>query len=127
MILAATHPLAEGEAFICGNRDPITLEEIGRIVAESLGEKIRVLRLPAWPFFVAAFVCEMLCRPFRIEPPLYRRRVAFFTKDRMFNTNKLRTVLGYHSSYSNRDGLIQTARWYAENGWINTSSQGQTA
>lgn len=122
LILAATHPLAAGEAFICGNRNPITLPEIGRIVAETLGHELRVIRLPAWPFFVAALVCEALCRPFRIDPPLYRRRVAFFTKDRMFNTDKLRNVLGYHSSYSNRDGLIQTARWYLENGWIKTGT-----
>jgi len=118
LVLSATHPLAAGEAFICGNRDPIALPDIARIVAAELGHELRIVRLPAWPFFAAAFLCEVICRPFGLEPPLYRRRVAFFTKDRMFNTNKLRNVLGYHSSYSNQDGLVQATRWYVEHGWL---------
>lgn len=118
MILAATHPLALGEAFICGDRDPIALQDIAGIVAEALGRRTRVVRLPAWPFFAAAAACEAICRPLGLAPPIYRRRVAFFTKDRMFNTEKLRKVLGYHTAHSNREGLIRTAQWYAEHGWI---------
>jgi nucleoside-diphosphate-sugar epimerase len=118
LILAATHPKAEGEVFICGNDGPISLPEIGRIVAGAMGRRIRVVRLPAGPFFAAAALCEKICRPLGIEPPIYRRRVAFFTKDRMFDTRKLRDVLGYRTAYTNEQGLIQTTQWYIENGWL---------
>ena len=60
----------------------------------------------------------MICIPLRIEPPIYRRRVAFFTKDRYFNTSKLRNVLGYQVKYSNEEGIIQTAKWYKEQNWL---------
>lgn len=118
MILAAVHPAGLNETFICGNQESITLEDMGRIIAAELGRELRVIRLPAWPFFALGAACEAVCKPFGIEPPIYRRRVAFFTKDRSFNTRKLREKLGYSYKYSNKEGLVQTARWYVENGWL---------
>lgn len=118
IIKSASSPQAKGEIFICGNNDPIKLEEIGRIVAGELGRKINVIRLPVWPFYICAVLCEALCKPLGINPPIFRRRVAFFTKDRLFDTGKMRTVLGYEPKYSNREGLIQTTRWYIDQGWL---------
>jgi nucleoside-diphosphate-sugar epimerase len=118
MLLAAAHPAAPGEVFIVGNPEPIALERWARTVAECYGKNLRVLRIPAWPFFAAGAVCETLCRPLGIEPPLYRRRVAFFTKDRAFNTRKFRETLGFQYRYSQEDGIRQTAQWYRDQGWV---------
>lgn len=118
MILAATHPAARDEIFICGNPDCVTLDQMARIVAGELGNRFRLVRLPAFPFFLAADVCEWVCRKLGVEPPIHRRRLAFFTKDRSFNTRKLREKLGYQVRYSNEAGLIQTTRWYCEQGWL---------
>jgi|GEM_PF-135737 len=118
MILAATHPSARDEIFICGNPDCVTLDQMARIVAGELGNRFRLVRLPALPFFLAADVCEWICRALGVEPPIHRRRLAFFTKDRSFNTRKLREKLGYQTRYSNEEGLIQTTRWYCEQGWL---------
>ncbi|MDM8553112.1 NAD-dependent epimerase/dehydratase family protein [Desulfococcaceae bacterium HSG7] len=117
-IIAATSPKALGEVFICGDKEPIAIADIARIVARTLGKQIKIVRIPIWPFFIAADLCEVVCRPFHIEPPIYRRRVAFYTKDRLFDTTKLRTVLGYNPVHSNEEGLVQTARWYVEQGWL---------
>jgi dihydroflavonol-4-reductase len=118
IMLSATHPAALNEVFICGNAEPVTLEHMGRTIATELGRRLHVARIPAWPFFLLAGICEAVCKPFGIEPPIYRRRVAFFTKDRAFNTKKLRDRLGYSYKYSNEEGLIHTARWYIEKGWL---------
>ncbi|MGI6087106.1 MAG: NAD-dependent epimerase/dehydratase family protein [Kiritimatiellia bacterium] len=118
IILAAEHPAAAGEVFICGSPEAITLENISRIVASALGRRLRVIRLPAWPVFLAADICEALCRRLKIEPPLHRRRVAFFTKDRSFNTTKLRERLGYRPLHSDADGLKETTQWYCQQGWL---------
>jgi nucleoside-diphosphate-sugar epimerase len=118
LLLGAEHPAAIGQAFIVGNPEATTLEEIAHAVGRTLNRRVRIVRLPAWPFFAAAAVCETVCRPFGIEPPLYRRRVAFYTKDRAFDTRKLREVLGYHVRFSNEEGLSQTARWYRGQGWL---------
>lgn len=118
IILAATHPAALGEVFICGNPDSITLESMARIVSGALGRRLRVIRLPAGPFFLAADICEAICRRLGIEPPIHRRRLAFFTKDRSFNTAKLRERLGYQPLHPDADGLAETARWYCGQGWL---------
>ncbi|HMO50789.1 MAG TPA: NAD-dependent epimerase/dehydratase family protein [Kiritimatiellia bacterium] len=117
-LIAATHPAARGEAIICGGTEPIPVAEIARIVSEHLGVTTRVIRLPIGPFFLLADVCEALCKPLKIEPPIYRRRVAFYSKDRDFDVSKMRRVLGYEPKYSNRDGLIETADWYIAQGWM---------
>ena len=53
------------------------------------------MHLPVWPFWTAGLLCEMVCVPLRIEPPLYRRRVDFYTKSRAFDTTRARTELGF--------------------------------
>ena len=122
LILAATHPAAAGEVFICGNPKCVSLEQIARIVAGELGTSFTVVRLPAGPLFLAADACEQVCRKIGVEPLIHRRRLAFFTKDRSFDTRKLRERLGYAMCYSNEEGLAATARWYCEQGWLKRKS-----
>lgn len=118
-ITAALDPAALGEAFIAGNPHPSSLQEIAGTVSRELGGKpVRFIRFPAWPLFVAAGVCEAVCKPLGISPPIYRRRVAFFTKDRAFDTRKLQDKLRYKYSVPVEDGLKATARWYREAGWL---------
>ena len=46
------------------------------------------LRLPIWPVWLAGALCEAVCVPFGIEPPLFRRRVDFYRKSRAFDTRE---------------------------------------
>jgi len=117
-ILASIHPAAAGEVFIGGDPAAMALADIATIIADEYGRKARVIRIPAFPFFWAAAVCEAVCRPLKIAPPLYRRRVAFFTKDRSFNTSKIRNRLGFVYGRTTEAGLRDTARWYRDHGWV---------
>jgi dihydroflavonol-4-reductase len=118
-IRTALHPRALGEVFIAGNPEPSRLEDIVRALASELGNGgLHFVRFPAWPLFLLADICEAFCKPLSIEPPLYRRRVAFFTKDRAFDTTKLARLLDYKASIPVTDGLRSTARWYREQGWL---------
>lgn len=119
LITAATHPNAEGEAFIAGNPAANQLLEIATIISRAYGkDRLRVLRLPVLPFYAAGWLCEKICPPLGIEPPIYRRRVAFYTKDRSFNTRKLRERLGYTMRYTSERGLTETAQWYLQHGQV---------
>ena len=118
IILAATHEKALGNVFICGNRESVTLKEMITTIAQELGKNAIFFRLPASPFFLAGYICELICKPLGIEPPIYPRRIAFFTKDRSFDTERLRDTMNFEYQFDNVTGIQQTARWYLEKGWL---------
>ena len=61
-------------------------------------------------------LCEMVCVPLRIEPPIYRRRVDFYTKSRAFDTTRARTELGFAPQVDLEEGIKRTADWYRSEG-----------
>jgi nucleoside-diphosphate-sugar epimerase len=112
--LAADTPAAAGRTYIIGGPEYTTLNELAARIAAVLGVRPPWIRLPAWPFWLAGAACEAVCVPLRIEPPLYRRRVDFYTKSRAFDTTRARIELGYVPEVSLDEGLRRTAAWYRE-------------
>lgn len=117
-ITAATHERSLSETYICGYNDPISTQDMVRTISQRLGKKPRFLRLPVTPFFLLGDICEFICKPLGIEPPIYRRRVAFFTKDRSFDTTKSREQTDFEYQYSNQRGIDELTDWYKNNGWL---------
>jgi nucleoside-diphosphate-sugar epimerase len=76
------------------------------------------LRLPVGPVWLAGAICEGLSAPFGISPPLYRRRVDFFTNSRAFDISRARTELGFAPAVGLRDGIGRTLEWYRAQHWI---------
>lgn len=118
MMLAAVEEKALGEAFLIGSTEAIRLEDMVAIIAKEYNTTPKIVRIPIGPFFLLGDICEAICKPLKIEPPIYRRRVAFYSKDRNFSTRKMQEVLGYTPLWSNKDGIIESAQWYRENNWL---------
>jgi len=118
ILLCGTKEEALGQIYILGGEGYMTLRELVGTIAEILGVGIARLRLPFWPVYAAAAACEALCRPLGVEPPLYRRRVDFFRKDRACDISKARRELGYRPKVAPREGLRRTAAWYVEHGLL---------
>ncbi len=76
------------------------------------------MALPVGPVWLAGALCEAVCVPLRIEPPLYRRRVEFYTKSRAFDTTRARTELGYAPTIDLRTGIASTVAWYRQQGLL---------
>jgi len=111
-------PQAAGRTYILAGAETPTLNELIQLIAAEAGVKPPTLYLPVWPFWLAGAACEALCAPFGIEPPLYRRRVDFFTKSRAFDISRARAELGYAPAVSLRDGIRRTLDWYRLHHWI---------
>jgi nucleoside-diphosphate-sugar epimerase len=111
-------PRAAGRTYILAGAEVPTLNELVQLIAEEAGVPPPRLRLPVWPFWAAGAVCEAVCAPFGISPPLYRRRVDFFTKSRAFTIDRARAELGYAPQVSLRDGIRRTLAWYRSAGWL---------
>jgi nucleoside-diphosphate-sugar epimerase len=111
-------PQAAGRTYILAGGEAPTLNDLAALIAQEAGVPPPSLHLPVWPFWMAGFVCEAACAPFGIEPPVYRRRVDFFTKSRAFDITRARTELGYAPKVGLRDGIRRTLGWYRERGWV---------
>jgi nucleoside-diphosphate-sugar epimerase len=83
-----------------------------------LGKPHPKWRIPFFPVYAASVLCDKLCRPLGISPPIYPRRVEFFHKDRAFTIKKANKLLGYQPRVGLREGLKRTATWYRERGLI---------
>jgi nucleoside-diphosphate-sugar epimerase len=59
-----------------------------------------------------------VCVPLGLEPPIYRRRVDFFTKSRAFDIGRARAEIGYDPRVGLREGIRRTLAWYRERGWL---------
>lgn len=106
-----------GEIYICGSNEPISIKSMIEVIAKKIGRRPLFVRVPAWPVFLLADICEAVCKPLNVEPPIYRRRIAFFTKDRAFATAKMQSV-GYQPANSDEKGLADLCDWYHEKGWL---------
>lgn len=118
LILAGEHPAAIGEVFLIGSEDYTSLNEMVRKIAETLGVRPPRGRLPVAPLMAAATLCEFACKPFGIDPPLHRRRVAFFTKARAFSIEKAKRLIGFEPQVPLAEGLARTAEWYRAEGYL---------
>ena len=111
-------PGAAGRTYILAGGEVTTLKELVRRIANMAGVDPPKRTVPVWPVWVAGAVCEAVCAPLRIEPPLYRRRVDFFTKSRAFDISRARTELGFAPAVGLDDGIKRTLDWYREYKWI---------
>jgi dihydroflavonol-4-reductase len=116
--LCASVPAAAGRTYILAGAEVTTLNELVAIVAEEAHVRPPGMHLPVWPVWVAGALCEAVCVPLGIEPPLYRRRVDFFTKSRAFDISRARAELGYAPKVGLHEGVARTLAWYRSNGWL---------
>lgn len=117
-ILASEHEAAVGEVFIIGGDENMILNDLLSTIAKITSQPEAKFHIPALPFQLAGSLCEKICIPLGIEPPIYRRRVDFFTKSRSFDISKAKSLIGYKPRYGLQEGLSRTAKWYQEEGLL---------
>jgi nucleoside-diphosphate-sugar epimerase len=116
--LAAASGKGDGEVYLIGDEKYYTLNDLVMAIAEALGVSLKLRHFPFWPLWSAALACEIVYKPFRVDPPLFRRRVDWFRQNRAFSIDKARKELGYVPRVGLKEGLAQTARWYRENSYL---------
>lgn len=116
--LAAEHPKAVGGTYLIGDDRYVSLNELVRTTARSLGVEPRIVHLPFAPLWVASALCEAVCTPLGLEPPLFRRRADWFRQTRAFTVEKAARELGFVPRVPLAEGLARTAAWYREHGYL---------
>jgi len=119
-ILSAKNENISGEVFIIGDEKFITLNELAKMIAKEFNAPVPKIHLPYKPFELAAICLEFIYRILKIkkDPPIYRRRMAFFKKSRAFSIEKAKKMLGFAPKTDLATGIHLTAQWYLENKYI---------
>ena len=118
ILLCGTAENAVGRVYILTGEKPITLNHLVEIIASSLGVSVPRLRVPVTPVYLAGLLCEFLCRPLGVDPPLHRRRVDFFRKSRRFDISRAKRELGFQPQTDLSRGVALTAAWYRQQGYL---------
>lgn len=116
--LAMANDEVNGEVYIIAGEKAVTLREMVDLVAARLGVRKPWLHLPVKPMQWLGSACEAVCTPLHINPPIFRRRVDFFTKNRHFDAAKAARDLGFRPARSFEDEVSDIINWYREQGWV---------
>ena len=71
-----------------------------------------------WPLVAAGHLCEKICKPFKITPPIFPRRVDWYRQNRAFKIEKAKRDLGYRPRVGIDEGLKATADWCRQEGFL---------
>lgn len=118
-ILCGEKENALGQTYIIAGERFVSFNELVELIANALDVKKPKMRFPFfWPVWAAALLCEIVCYPLRIDPPIFRRRVDIFRKDRAFDISKARNELGFEPKVGLEEGIKKTAEWYKKEGYL---------
>lgn len=117
-ILAMEDGRGEGEAYLIADEQYLEIEDLVRRVGRSLAVNVKIPHYPVWPVVAAGHVCEKVCKPFGITPPLFPRRVDWYRQNRAFKIDKAKRDLGYQPRVDIDEGLRRTAEWYRKEGYL---------
>jgi len=108
----------DGQAYLIADEEYVEIEKLVKKVGEALGIAVRVPHYPILPLMIAGHVCETICKPFGITPPIFPRRVDWYRQNRAFRIEKAKRELGYRPAIGLEEGLRRTAEWYRREGYL---------
>jgi nucleoside-diphosphate-sugar epimerase len=116
--LAMTEKDINNEVFILGGENYVSLKQYITTAAQAVGSNYPWIKIPFWPMYALSAIVELACIPFKIEPPIFRRRVKFYRNNRAFDISKAKSQLGYSPSTTLEDGMRKTVEWYHSEGLL---------
>jgi 2-alkyl-3-oxoalkanoate reductase len=117
-IKAMTPGKGDGQAYLIADREYLSIEDLVLKTAKALDVNVKIRHYPILPVIVAGHICEKLCTPVGITPPIFPRRVDWYRQNRAFDISKACKDLGYNPAIGIDEGLRRTAEWYRNNGYI---------
>lgn len=117
-LLRAGSESGRGETFLLSGPDMLPLRDWVGLIARTAGVATPRLAIRLGPAYIAAIICESICRVFGVTPPLNRARLGFFINHRSYDLSKARSLLRYVPRISVEDGVRRTLEWYKFHGWL---------
>ncbi len=118
MVACMDEQAGNGEAYLIADEEYLAIEDLVTKVGEAMDVQVKIPHFPVTPLVVAGHVCEKLCKPFHITPPIFPRRVDWYRQNRAFDISKAKRELGYAPKVGIDEGLRRTAQWYKQEGYL---------
>jgi 2-alkyl-3-oxoalkanoate reductase len=118
MVLTMEPGKGDGEAYLIADEEYVEIQTLVKKIAKALQVEVAMPHFPVMPLVVAGHICERICRPFHITPPIFPRRVDWYRQNRAFNINKAKRDLGYRPLIDLDEGLKRTGEWYRQEGYL---------
>jgi nucleoside-diphosphate-sugar epimerase len=115
-VCSMTH--GDGETYLIGDAEYLSIRVLVEKVAHAMGLEPKIRYFPVIPLVVAGHVCEKVCKPFGITPPIFPRRVDWYRQVRAFKIDKAQAELGYEPRVGIDEGLKRTGEWYIKHGYL---------
>ncbi len=119
-MLCLERGVGNGREYLIADEHYYPIEEIVKGVGRALDVKVRIPHYPVMPVVIAGHICEKICKPFGIVPPIFPRRVDWYRQNRAFDISRAKRELGYVARIELDEGLRRTGRWYREQGYLRT-------
>ena len=117
-VLAMEEGKGVGEAYLIADEQYLEIKDLVRRVAKALNVNVKIPHYPITPILVAGHLCEAVCKPFGVTPPIFPRRVDWYRQNRAFKIDKAKRELGYQPKVGIDEGLRRTAEWYRAEGYL---------
>ena len=117
-VLAMEEGKGVGEAYLIADEQYLEIKDLVQRVAKALNVNVKISHYPITPILVAGHLCEAVCKPFGVAPPIFPRRVDWYRQNRAFRIDKAKRELGYLPKVDIDEGLRRTAEWYRAEGYL---------
>jgi len=118
MVLAMAPGKGDGKVYLIADAEYIPIEDLVKRIGKAMGIDVKIKHYPVWPLVVAGHVCEKVCKPFKIAPPIFPRRVDWYRQNRAFDISAARRDLGYDPKVGLDEGLKRTYEWYKQEQYL---------
>lgn len=117
-VLAMEEGKGVGEAYLIADEQYLEIKDLVQRVAKALNVNVKISHYPITPILVAGHLCEAVCKPLGVTPPIFPRRVDWYRQNRAFKIDKAKRELGYQPKVDIDEGLRRTAEWYRAEGYL---------
>jgi nucleoside-diphosphate-sugar epimerase len=116
--LAIETPAAVGRTYFIGHPEILTWRQVAEAMATAVGRRVRMLRIPSAVFLGVGALGELFGTARR--PGQLDRRRAMDLSERAWTCKVDRAMdeLNWRPRYDSERGLLDTAKWYRERGWM---------
>lgn len=107
---ACTEPGAANQELIVAGQQAVPLHDLLATLARAANRSSFGPQLPLRPMAALAAIVEDVCHALKVPPPIYRRRMDFYTTDVEFDFTRARSALNWQPKVDLADGLAATLR-----------------